>query len=345
MRHGGDLAAARAHFATPRSRWIDLSTGINPNAYPVGAVTGEDWQRLPQRDAEARLLAAARRAYALPEGGAIVAAPGTQMLIQLAARLRPASVVAVVGPTYNEHATSWAREGHRVISVDNLEAGVADTSVVVVVNPNNPDGRTWPPTMLLEAADRLASNGGLLVVDEAFADVQPEGSVCRWAGRDGLLVMRSFGKFYGLAGVRLGFGVGTASDMARVAGWLGPWSVSGPALAIGETALRDTTWAESTRAWIDVAGTRFNAQLAKLGLEVIGDAGLFRLIDHDRARDLHKGLAEHGIWTRVFDEQPNWLRLGLPAEADEALVIETLRCVIAGCSTSRPAQNRTRTPT
>jgi cobalamin biosynthetic protein CobC len=195
--------------------------------------------------------------------------------------------------------------------VSTLEAA-RDANVVVVVNPNNPDGRIVPRADLLELARDLGRRRGLLVVDEAFADTHPDVCVARTAGRGGLLVLRSFGKFYGLAGVRLGFAIGAAADVRRLAAWLGPWAVNGPALAIGQEALRDLGWAGAMRTEIRRRAGDVVRLLACHGFRVVGDAGLFVLAAHPQATLLHGHLARQGVWTRRFDAESSWLRIGLP---------------------------------
>jgi cobalamin biosynthetic protein CobC len=215
--HGGDLAAAEARWGRPTEGWLDLSTGINPVPYPIPAIDPAAWQRLPQHDRLGRLLETARACYAAPADAPIVAAPGTQSLIQLLPRLRPGARVAILGPTYGEHAACWAAEGAAVATLGSLDE-IAAAEVVVLVNPNNPDGRIIESERLMALAERLAARGGLLVVDEAFAEVTPWASVAAETGRPGLLILRSFGKFFGLAGIRLGFAFGPAAEIGRRGG-------------------------------------------------------------------------------------------------------------------------------
>jgi cobalamin biosynthetic protein CobC len=313
--HGGDLAAAEARYGRPAAGWLDLSTGINAVPYPAPAPAPEVWQRLPQPDAEAALLAAARQAYGVGSDMAVVAAPGTQALIQLLPALAPAGPVAVLSPTYSEHARVWRTAGREVREPGDL-AGLAGAgaAAVVAVNPNNPDGRLVPPDALLAATADMRCAGGLLVVDEAFADVMPEISLCGRPAREseGMVVLRSFGKFFGLAGVRLGFAIGPPSPVARLQALLGPWAVSGPAIAIGTTALSDGDWIAATRADLAARAARLDRILARAGLAVAGGTSLFRLVDSAQARAIQERLARAGIWTRAFPARPHWLRIGVP---------------------------------
>ncbi|MGJ3261210.1 MAG: threonine-phosphate decarboxylase CobD [Rhodospirillales bacterium] len=310
LRHGGDIDAAAKAFGTPAHGWLDLSTGINPVSYPVGSEIAEVWRRLPTASDEARLLVAARACYGVPEDAGIVAAPGTQAIIQWLPVAPAACRVQILGPTYEEHAKSWSDRGHSVEIIDDIKS--ADADVVIVVNPNNPDGRTVPPAALLETADRLAAHGGVLIVDEAFADVAPETSVTPETGRPGLLVLRSFGKFFGLAGLRLGFAVSTEFDTELLKHALGPWAVAGPALGIGARALADMDWQEKTRKRLTGDAKRLDELLTGAGMGIVGGTSLYRLARSADAPAIHEKLGRAGIMVRMFDGNPEWLRFGLP---------------------------------
>ncbi|TAN56311.1 MAG: threonine-phosphate decarboxylase [Magnetospirillum sp.] len=308
--HGGDLAGAEARWGRPAEGWLDLSTGINPWPYPLPGIAATAWCRLPGVAEERALLAAAARCWRVPDGAAVVAASGSQPLIQAVPRLLPGGPVAVIGPTYGEHARAWAAAGHGVSIVgDPAEAGAA--AAVVVVNPNNPDGRVTPPERLLAIAGSMAARGGLLVVDEAFAETRPELSL---AGRlrPGLVVLRSFGKFYGLAGLRLGFAVAMPEPAARLAEMMGPWAVSGPALVIGATALDDLAWADATRVRLAEASAALAAVLVRGGVTIVGGTSLFQLGRQTGAAALYQRLGRAGILVRAFADRPDLLRFGLP---------------------------------
>ncbi len=310
IRHGGDLAAASARFGAPDGGWLDLSTGINPFSYPLPPVDMESWRRLPGAAAEAALIAAARRRYRASNAD-IVAAAGSQTLIQRLAALRPPGRVAIVSPTYAEHARCWAAAGHEVVAFDGRELP-RGADVCIIVNPNNPDGRVIARGALASFYERLAVRGGLLVVDEAFADVAPEISIADWTGQPGLVVLRSFGKFFGLAGLRLGFALTDSLIAARLGEAVGPWAVSGPALEIGRRALMDDDWCAATRARLKAEARRLDDMLAERGLKVRGGTALFRLVETADAARLQMALAADGVWTRVFDDYPDWMRIGLP---------------------------------
>lgn len=310
IRHGGDLGEARRLFPDAPLPWIDLSTGINPVPYPCPPFDASLLARLPAPAEVAALEAAAARTYGADPAEA-VAAPGTQALIAWLPVLRPQGRVAVIGPTYAEHAAAWAQAGHAVATVANLdEAARAD--VAVVVNPNNPDGRVTPRPALLEAAGRLAERGGLLVVDEAFADLEPVASLCE-AVPEAAMVLRSFGKTYGLAGLRLGFAVADPGTAARIAEALGPWAVSGPALAVGQAALSDAGWRAEAAGARAADAARLDRMIARAGGRIVGGTCLFRTADFSDGPGLYRRLAGAGIAVRRFAERPERLRFGLPA--------------------------------
>jgi cobalamin biosynthesis protein CobC len=310
--HGGDLGAARFLFPGAPEPFIDLSTGINPYPYPIPQLSPDLFARLPETAALERLAATAAQAYGAPSSAHVVPAPGTQILLPLVTALARPGRAAVLGPTYAEHVRAAARGGHRVAEVADL-AGLRNVDLAIVVNPNNPDGRIVPREALLACAGSLPE-AGLLVVDEAFMDVCATGaSLAPDIGRGNIVVLRSFGKFFGLAGLRLGFALADPAIAARLRAGLGPWAVAGPAIAIGEAALSDRSWAAATRARLAQAATRLDQVLAAAGLEVTGGTLLFRLVRSEAAPALFHHLGRAGIMVRRFADQATWLRFGLPA--------------------------------
>ncbi|MEQ8320875.1 MAG: threonine-phosphate decarboxylase CobD [Rhodospirillales bacterium] len=314
LRHGGNTDAAERAFGTPAKGWLDLSTGINPVAYPVSAIPTDIWQRLPIKRDETRLIDAARSYYRIPDSAGLIFAPGTQAIIQWLPVSPAPCRVQVLGPTYEEHVARWHACGHRVEIIEDLS--IADADVVIVVNPNNPDGRTIPPDTLLDLADHQAERNGMLIVDEAFADVHPGISVAAACGRPGLLVLRSFGKFFGLAGIRLGFAAGTPEDTGLLRDALGNWSVAGPALSIGARALCDTDWHAETLARLNRDSQRLDQILIRTGLEIVGGTALYRLARTEDAPLIYETLGRAGIMVRKFDNESSWLRFGLPGDDD-----------------------------
>jgi len=311
--HGGDLDAARRRFPGAPEPFIDLSTGINPNSYPMPPLPAEAFARLPDRAATNRLAAIAATAYGAPSADHVVPAPGTQMLLPLVAGLIRPGRAAILSPTYNEHARCAALAGHSVTDVCDI-GGLGDADLAIVTNPNNPDGRVTGRDILLATAAKLRPRGGVLVVDEAFMDTAPPGSSLAGDVTRNIIVLRSFGKFFGLAGIRLGFALLDRPPAKRLAAILGPWPVSGPALAIGAKALADAEWIERTRHDLAHDGQRLDAMLAQAGLEVVGGTALFRLARTQAAYPLFHHLGRAGILARIFPDHPDWLRFGVPGD-------------------------------
>lgn len=305
--HGGDLdRAIKRHGG---GGWLDLSTGINPVPYPLPEVPQAAWAALPTAGMLTALEQSAATAY--DAGAEVVALAGAQAAIQLAPRLSPPGRAAVVGPTYNEHAAALCAQGWEVREVAAPDAA-AGSDLAVVVNPNNPDGRSWTPETLLALRRRVAR----LVVDESFADVRPALSLASHVARDddGLLVLRSFGKFYGLAGLRLGFVVTGARSAERLRALAGPWAVNGPAAFIGRAALTDTSWREATRARLERDAARLDALAEATGWRPVGGTPLFRTYETGDAVAAQNRLAQGRVWSRIFPYSPGWLRLGLPGD-------------------------------
>jgi cobalamin biosynthetic protein CobC len=316
MKHGGDLTQAMAEFGGAPDQWLDLSTGINPWPWPVPAnLPSHLWERLPTRADERALLSAARGAYHVLDSVDIVAAAGTQALIQWLPHLAEPGAVAIVGPTYNEHVAAWRAGGHEVGVIGSLSALPDHAKHVVIVNPNNPDGRVATRDELADVAAILQRRGGWLVIDEAFADVDPAISAVGLCAELPVVILRSFGKFYGLAGLRLGFVLAAPLIAQHIATAVGPWACSGPAQVIGAAALHDERWATQTRVALVAQGIKLDNVLADAGFEIVGGTPLYRLTRHVDALKWHAALARQQIWCRRFDWSHELLRFGLPPDA------------------------------
>lgn len=317
--HGGGITAAARQFGGRPEDWLDLSTGINPNPVTLPEVPVSVWHRLPDQHLQERSREAARGYY---RSGDIspLPVPGTQSVIQLLPRLVSGGSVAILSPTYGEYARAFTLAGLQLRQVSGIADLTANDGLVVVVNPNNPDGRTFSVDQLRDLHDRQHKQGGILLVDEAFGDVEPEASLAPYAGSmPSLIIFRSFGKFFGLAGLRLGFVIAEPSIMARFEDWLGPWAVSGPALSIAASLMeRDTS---VIRDRVLQRRTALDAVLRRSHLRVAGGTALFALVADDRAEGIYTHLCRHHILVRKFDYARNWLRFGLAPdeEADERL--------------------------
>lgn len=318
LHHGGGLDTAIAIHGGSRDSWLDFSTGINPRGWPVPDIDPGVWQRLPDHGLREALSHAARDYYSVNGDFDIHIGNGTQSIIQILPRFLGSELtVKIVGPTYEEHFHCWQSQGHQVAYTDGL-AGLVNEScdVGIVVNPNNPDGKRWTPEEIIHAAERLNGRGGFLIVDEAFADVDPEGSVAG-SGQKNIIVLKSLGKFFGLAGVRLGFAISTSEIIAQLDQLAGPWATSGPALYLGTLALQDRHWIETAREWIEEASQRQADMLTRLGFDLVANIGLFMMITTPHAKAIELGLKSRHILVRDFEYQNQWIRFGLCKSQDE----------------------------
>ncbi len=310
LEHGGRLAAAARAYHIPLAQWLDLSTGINPQGWPVPAIPAEAWRRLPEEEDGLQEAAAAYyRSYNL------IATAGSQAAIQTLPLMRPHCRVGVLATSYAEHRHAWQRVGHRMVEL-NGDSLPDDIDVMLLVNPNNPTGKLFDAATLLEWHARLAARGGWLIVDEAFIDAVSEHSIAQYAGRPGLVVLRSLGKFFGLGGARVGFVMAWPELLHTLAGHLGPWSVSHPARWVARLALQDGTWQQAARPMLVRQSARLQALLEQHGLKPSGGTALFQYVESDLAAELHERLAQRGILARLF-AAPSALRFGLPGADSE----------------------------
>lgn len=324
--HGGDTAWAESRFGKPADGWLDLSTGINPEAYPVPAIAAELWHRLPTSGDIAALTEAAAAAYGVPTD-TIVPAAGSDAVISLLPRLLAPTKVAVLSPGYSSHAAAWKMAGHRIqaMNAENITGDrIGETRILVVGNPNSPDGTRFSSDLLLGTVNRLSEQGGLLVVDEALADAEPKTSLAPHAGREGLVLFRTMSKLYGLAGLRLGFAIAAPRLAGALREALGAWPVSLPACIIGTAALKDSTWRNQAIGRLEKRGAALDAALQKADFNIVGSTALFRLIRSTSARTQFNKLGEKGILVRSFIERSEWLRIGIPDETGLARLSSAL---------------------
>ncbi|MFA7242711.1 MAG: threonine-phosphate decarboxylase CobD [Sulfuricellaceae bacterium] len=313
LEHGGRIGAAARRYGIPADAWLDLSTGINPRPWRVPRIPAAAWARLPEEDDD--LEDAARAYYGAPQALPLA---GSQAAIQALPSLFPRCRVGVIAPGYLEHAHAWSQAGHEVqtlSAVAPIEA-VDNLEVVVLIQPNNPTGDSLSPDRLLDLHARLAARGGCLVVDEAFMDATPERSLAPFSDRPGLVVLRSLGKFFGLAGARVGFALAQADVLERLHERLGPWTVTGASRFVAAQALRDVAWQTATRARLVKDAARLADLLARHGLPPTGGTALFQWVITPTAADLDDFLARRGILARRFDT-PSSLRFGLPGKRTE----------------------------
>jgi cobalamin biosynthesis protein CobC len=314
IEHGGALDRAVMMFGGERAGWLDLSTGINPEIFPLPHIGPEIWNRLPDQMLLASAVDAARDYYGAGSGAGVTAAPGTQAFIQILPELAAAGEVAILSPTYQEHEISFKRLGWIISHCAGVENIPPSAKVAVIVNPNNPDGRIVHRETLLDLAGKMHGRGGFLVVDEAFADPHPEVSMAGYAGMSGLIILKSFGKFFGLGGLRLGFALTDRDQAQQLKMRLGPWAVSGPALAIATHAFSGSRELAKYRSRLEHRRKLLMDVFADVKLPEIGGTALFSLVQFDRAGLLYDALCKQHVLTRKFADSPLWLRFGLPLD-------------------------------
>ncbi len=311
LEHGGRLRQAARRYGIPLAEWVDLSTGINPQAYPVPPLAPAVWQRLPETDDG--LEAAAAAYYGSPH---LLPVAGSQAAIQaLPACFSPGRVLTLA-PTYAEHPHAWRAHEVRAVSAEGIAAALGEADILLLVQPNNPDAQRFPRDQLLAWRAELVARGGCLIVDEAFIDADPADSLVPLSGRAGLVVLRSVGKFFGLAGARVGFVFAEPAVLEVLAERLGPWAVSGPARQVTAAALADTVWQAEARRCLARDSRRLASLLDEMGLAGGGGTALFQWRPTPHAPAVHDALAAKGILTRLFDA-PAGLRFGLPASESE----------------------------
>ncbi|MCE5181828.1 MAG: threonine-phosphate decarboxylase CobD [Betaproteobacteria bacterium] len=319
LEHGGRIRQAAAHYGIPAADWLDLSTGINPVGWPVPVVPGECWRNLPE-DGDG-LEQAACDYYGCTD---LLATAGSQAAIQALPRLRPPCRVGMLAPSYAEHALAWTQCGHDVAALvpADIEAALDRLDVLLLVNPNNPTGNYFTAATLYGWQQRLAARGGWLVVDEAFMDATSQHSLAPCAGVEGLVVLRSLGKFFGLAGARVGFVLAWSALLVRLAEALGPWTLANPSRWVAQQALQDEGWQLAERQRLARESQRLAGLLARHGLTPSGGTALFQWLETGRAATIQDALARQGIWVRRFDT-PASLRFGLPGTEAEWQRLET----------------------
>lgn len=320
LKHGGGLHRAAAEYDIPYEQWLDLSTGLNPAHYPVAEIPADCWQRLPEE--EDGLLEAAVAYYG---NNNLLAVAGSQVAIQSLPRLRQKSRVGYFQPAYAEHAWNWQQAGHEMIELKHgavSDEVLQSLDVILVVNPTNPSAYRFTSEELRHWHQQLKQRDGWLIVDEAFMDVTPEQSLLNQELEPGLIVLRSLGKFFGLAGLRLGFVFAWPTLLDELKTLLGPWHINHPARWLAKLALEDFPWHAQTRQQLSEAGERLGNMIQHAGLNLSGVTPLFVYVEHPQAKDLHQQLAREGILTRLFDE-PSAIRFGLPGDEPQWQRLQT----------------------
>ena len=313
--HGGALDQMRKAFPGALEPWVDLSTGINPWPYPNTGADPAALHRLPIRTDYEDCRAAMAEAIKAPKASLLLA-PGSELLIRLLPTVIAPKRVAILNPTYGDHAEVWRASDADMIETSSPLDYTGKVDAVILCNPNNPDGRTFDRDTLCQARETLAQRGGYLIIDEAYADLAPGVSLAHMGGAEGLIILRSTGKFFGLAGLRLGALVAPDRVLSAMIKHLGTWPVSGPALEIGARAYSDTDWHSTTRERLARARHGLDQILTQTGLTICGGTDLFRYVRAQYAHELWQHLARAGLYIRRFPWSDQHLRIGLPPDAE-----------------------------
>lgn len=312
--HGGALDAVQARFGDAPTPWIDISTGINPWPYPDTQISESAHTLLPTQTLYETCQKAMADAIGV-EPDALVLAPGSELLIRLLPSVLTAKTIAILSPSYGDHARAWRVDGRTVIETAAPLALADQVDAVIICQPNNPDGRMFSTDALEDALARMKRKSGWLIIDEAYVDLVPNLSLAPRVEHSNLVILRSFGKFFGLAGLRLGGLIAPQSVRAAMRERLGAWPVSGAALEIGARAYADLAWQDQTRQTLTKARIALDAVLTQAGIKVISGTDLFRYIETPgNAHALWTHLAHSGIYARRFDWTERHLRLGLPKD-------------------------------
>ena len=300
--HGGGLDVAISKYGGTREQWLDLSTGINPTSYTIPKIPQHFWSSLPDSKAQKDLLIQAGKFWGIPQNSNIMAASGVSQLIAVLPNLLPANQVRIITPTYNEHAAAFRSNGWEVGDTGNVQ---------VIVNPNNPDG------IYHQITEEDAKDFELIIIDESFCDISPDKSLIHLAKKDNVIILKGLGKFWGLAGLRLGFAIAAPKLIESIINHVGPWAISGPAQFIGKAALSDSNWIDNTRIRLKKDSTRLDQIMSSKNIKAIGGTDLFRLYEVKNAHKIQDKLAQSFIWSRIFPYSENWLRLGIPGNQSE----------------------------
>ena len=314
LEHGGKLDIVSKKYNIKQQDWLDLSTGINPNAWPVPtSLPANVWSHLPiENDG---LVEAAQAYYNCDD---LLAVAGSQAAIQALPRLRKHSRVGILAPAYAEHSHAWRQAGHTVLELDAsaINDALPELDVLVIINPSNPTAQLFSPLQLLTWHRQLAKQGGWLIVDEAFIDTTPEYSLLDKQPQQGLIILRSVGKFFGLAGLRVGFVFALPKLLNQLAELLGPWPIAQASRYLTQLALSDKKWQEQQRQILPKSSQRLAILLTSYNLPPSGGCALFQWICTNQAEKWHEQLAQQGIFTRLFIA-PSSLRFGLPSNEQQ----------------------------
>ena len=309
IQHGGDIDLAIKKYGGERKNWIDLSTGINRTSYPWQESVNVHLRDLPGSKLLMSLEETASRAYKIAVGTDTVASSGAQQIINLLPLyLKKYNSVAILGPTYNEYESAFKSSNVRTKMVSEI-SDLYCSDIAIIVNPNNPTGKE----IAEEALDELSKKVRILIIDESFKMFSSR----KIQKLDNVIQINSLGKFFGLAGLRLGFVSGPSDFIKSVRNMLGPWPISSLAAEIGLVALNDKIWISEMEKILLAASNALHEVCNSKNWKLVGKTNLFHTYAISNCLEVEEQFAAHGIWVRTFDYSETWVRLGIPTSECE----------------------------
>ena len=325
--HGGNIPWASKQFAIPENQWIDLSTGISPWHYPISTLSPRYFQQLPY--ATTQLYQAAANYYGCP-AEYLRAVPGSQYAIEQLPTLFAPQKIALPTWGYSEHQKAWQAQGSEIIHYTNHSEllqllNQQAIPYALIIRPNNPSAAFFTIEQVKQVEVLLQQkypNKHLLILDEAFIDLYPQASFIRHPPGPRTVVLRSVGKFFGLAGIRLGFVCAQPALLQRLQAKLGQWLINGPSVGIGQQLFQDKPWAQQQRLRIRQQNKQLQQCLLQAGLPApLHSAGLFTSVfgEPEKFLQIFIQLAKAGVLVRYFPHPTQaCLRFGLPGQHQQA---------------------------
>lgn len=311
IKHGGNIDKAISIYGGKVNDWIDLSTGINPDCYPIPKFSNTDWRNLPTLTEIEKLESLIKSEF--NTFSSVMLTPGSQIAISLLPTLLKKQIVGIIEPTYSDYFESFENAGFKVCSCSNIQE-LLKSKIAIIVNPNNPDGKNYDIKDLLLLSEKV----NLLIVDESFIEASNTSSIISYIKQktNNIIVIKSFGKLYGLAGLRLGFvfsGEGFISKFKKIFSF---WPVSKVSIKIASRAIKDKKWMINTQIKLKKKTIILDEIMKSINFKLIGGTNLFRLYSTPNSISSHRFLAKKFIWSRIFSYSRKWLRLGIPSDED-----------------------------
>ena len=317
--HGGDIDNAIKKYGGNKDDWIDLSTGINPNHYPYKLINIRELQNLPYKNDIDNLNKLAKKYFQTT--ACVRAVSGAQGGINILPFLLPNKTVSILSPTYNEYQNVFSNSLKKIINVKNLSE-LKKSQIAIICNPNNPDGKLYSNDNLL----KISKSVEYLIIDESFIDQYPRKSLShKLDDQTNILILRSFGKFFGLAGIRLGFLISNKEIDKKIQFLIGNWPISNVAINVASKALIDHVWIMNTISFLKEGSYFLDCLASEINWKVVGGTNLYRLYETPNAHDAQNKLANFKIWSRRFSYSKKWIRLGIPRKKDFKKVSEIFK--------------------